>query len=80
MYKGNIIELNALGESCRCRKCQKKKKMATACSGRDKRFLVAIECRKCQEQATAGFGRRQGIPGRDRVLSGFCAAKGITVS
>ena len=53
----------------------KKKKKATACFGRDKRFLVAIECRKCQEQATAGFGRRQGIPGRDRVLSGFVPLK-----
>ena len=31
---------------------------------------VAIECRECQELATAGFGSRYGIPGRDRVLFG----------
>ena len=28
------------------------------------------ECGKCKEHATAGFGSLQGIPGRDKVLSG----------
>ena len=47
MYRGSSIELNALGESSRCRKCKKKKKKTIACLGRDRGFLVAIECRKC---------------------------------
>ena len=65
MYRGSSIELNAFGESWRCRKCQKH---TTACLGHDRGFLVATECRKCQEQATASFGSQQRIPGRDRVL------------
>ena len=38
--------------------------------GCNRGFLVATKCSKCQEQAIVGFGWRQGIPSRDRVLSG----------
>ena len=37
---------------------KKKKKKPIACLGRDRGFLVAIECRKCQEQAATGFESR----------------------
>ena len=43
-------------------------------------ILVTKKCRKCQELSTAGFGLRQEIPGRDRVLFWLCVVTGIPVS
>ena len=47
------------------------KKSATACLDHDRGFLVTTKGRKCQEQATVGFGSRQRIPFREKVLSSF---------
>ena len=54
MYKGSSIELNALGESWRCRKCKKKK--ATACLGYDRGFLVATEMQEKPKRGYYMFG------------------------
>ena len=58
MYRGSSIELNALGESWRCKKCQNQ---ATACLGRDRGFLVATECKKCQDKPLLVLGHDKGF-------------------
>ena len=67
MYRDNSIELNALGESWRCKKCQEQ---TTACLGRDRRFLVATECRKCQDRLLLVLGRNRGFLVATEFLSG----------
>ena len=51
-----VMKLLHLGES---RRCKKNGYCLLGSLGCDKEFLVAIECRICQELAPAGCGSRQ---------------------
>ena len=67
MYRGSSIELNALGESWRCRKCQKIGYCPFAGLGRYRDFL-------CRDRAfyfgvAIGFGLGRVFLGHDRVCS-----------
>ena len=58
MYRGSSIELNALGESWRCKKCQKQ---ATACLSHDRGVLVTTKYRKCQDRPLLVLGHDRGF-------------------